>query len=300
MEKQKKRKAKKPLQLAIGIDIGGSKIAGALLGRNGKMLAKYIRPTEAYKSKEEILENILEVIHMLKREGTGAIGVGAPGMFDRNGTLIFIPNVKHLQNVNLKEEIKKRHNAQIMLANDAKCFAIAENRLGAGRGTKHMIGVVIGTGVGSGIIIDGRIYTGACGGGGEIGHNKLVDKDGFMEIEHLIAGQAILRRYEALSGKKAMSLSQIARSNPHFKKTYREFVNNTGLFFANLVNTLNPEMIVVGGGVSHLDFCKDVERQMRRLAVKRLGESCRIERGKLGDYAGAIGAALLAMENSSQ
>jgi predicted NBD/HSP70 family sugar kinase len=284
------------MRLAIGIDIGGSKIAGVIIDEKGKVLAKYMRPTEAYKSKEEILENILEVIHMLKKPGTVAIGVGAPGMFDNTGRLVFIPNVRHLQNVNLKKEIEKRHKTELILSNDAKCFAMAENRLGAGKGTKNMIGIVIGTGVGSGIIIEGKNYTGANGGAGEIGHNKLQTKDGFIEVEHLIAGPALLKRYEALSGKKAISLSQISKSNKHFRKVYHEFVHNTGLFFANLANTLNPEMIVVGGGVSHLDFTDDVQKQMRRLAVKKLGERCRVMPGKLGDYSGAIGAALLAIE----
>ena len=293
-----RRSEKHIMKLAIGIDLGGSKIAGALVDENGKVLDRYVRPTEPNKPKEDIVGNIIEVARLLNRKGVVAIGIGAPGFFDSEGRLIFVPNVKKLHKVNLKKEVSKGIRLPIYLANDATCFALAECRHGAAKGRKNVVGVVIGTGVGSGIVINGKAYHGAIGGAGEIGHTKIkTEDDGMIEFEKIISGTAFLKKYESLSGRSARSIAEISKSDDSFRKVYHKFVQYTGVLFANLVNTLNPEMIVVGGGLSNLDFYDDVERRMRKLAVSELGAACRVRKNRLGADAGAIGAALLALEN---
>jgi len=285
-------------KLAIGIDLGGSKISGVLIDENGKVLTRYVRPTEPFKTKTDIIDNILGVINLLNKNGVVGIGLAAPGFFDKQGRLKFIPNVQKLYNVNLKKIIEQRMKLPVSVNNDAKCFALAEHRLGAGKGKKNMVGVVVGTGIGSGIIINGEIYNGAIGGAGEIGHTKLRSDVGHMiEAEKLIAGPAFLKKYEARSGKNAKSIAEIPKSSEAYKRTYHEFTHYLSILFANLINTLNPELIVVGGGLSHIDFYKDVEKKMKHLAVKELGAVCSLKKNKLGADSGCIGAALLALDN---
>ncbi|MBN2052113.1 ROK family protein [Candidatus Woesearchaeota archaeon] len=291
------------MTLVIGIDLGGSKIKGILVDEKGNVMNNYERLTESDNPRKEILANIFEVIDKLMVHGVEAVGFSTPGFELPNGKMTCMPNIKKLEGVKLRKELEKKTKLSVFLENDANCFALAEQRQGAAKGCKNVIGVIIGTGVGGGIIIERKIYRGAVGGAGEIGHTKLLvnnnnNNSELKEIEELISGPDLIQRYELLSGKRADSPAVLLDKKDEFaRKVYDEFVFYTGVFFANLINTFNPDMIVVGGGVSNLPFYKEVEKIAKKYAHPELGRVCRIVKNKLGDDSGTIGAAELALDH---
>lgn len=284
----------KKTDLAIGIDMGGTKIQGILMNQKGKILNKYRRATEAHKSKKEIAANIIEVINKLKTKGVRGVGVGIPG-FAVNGRMVFGGGfLGKLVGFDIKKEIEKKTRLKVFIGNDADCFILAEHRRGAAKGSKNCIGVTIGTGIGTGIIINKKLYIGSAGGGAEAGHVYMNTDRGVKDIEQLIGGSYLVKRYEKLSGKKALNASVIMRKNDKVaKKIYKEFVLYTGLFFTNFINTLNPEVIVVGGGVSNLPFYSDVRKVVNKYAIPYMAKMCKIKKYAIGDDAGVIGAAEL-------
>lgn len=280
----------------IGIDFGGSKIKGVLANDSGKVIKSYVRAIESHKSRSEILANILKVIDCLKIEHVLAIGISSPGFALPSGKMACMPNIRKLEGINLKKEIEEKTNLKVVLENDANCFALAEQRRGAAKGCKQVVGVIIGTGIGAGIIINGEIYRGATGGAGEAGHGKLVVHHNIHDVEDLISGPNIVKRYEHLSGKKAESPRILLnKKDKAAKQVYDEFVFFTAMFFSNLIDTFNPEMIVVGGGVSNIPFYKDADRIVDKLAQPELRKACRIRKNLLGDDSGVLGAVELAL-----
>jgi len=284
------------MRLVIGIDLGGSKIKGILMDEQGKIVNSTEKPTESGKPRKEIIDNILEIISYLKTEHTDAIGIATPGFVLPNGEMACMPNIKQLEGFNLKEELERKTRLNVYVENDANCFALAEQKKGAGKGSENVIGVIIGTGVGTGIIFNGHIYRGAIGGAGECGHTKLVVGGEVKEVEELISGPNLVRKYEELSGKKAYSPAVLAnKSDEAAEKVYNAFIFFAGLFFANLINTFNPDIIVVGGGVSNLPFYHDIKKIVNVYAHPALRKVCQIKKNSLGDDSGVIGAAELAL-----
>jgi len=281
------------MKLAIGIDIGGTKIQGILMDNKGRILKSYRRPTEAHKPRKKIIANIVEVIRHVRVRGVKALGIGTPGFALPNGKMTCMPNLKKLEGYNLRKELEKRTRLKVFLENDANCFALAEHRRGAAKGCKNSIGIIIGTGVGSGIIINNQVYSGA-GGAAEAGHTKIVIDNEVKEVEDLISGPKIIRRYEELSGKRAHTPRVILTKKDRIARiVYEEVVFYTGLFFANLINTFNPDAIVVGGGVSNIPFYSDIRRVVKKYAHPYMARVCKIRKNILGDDSGVIGAAEL-------
>jgi len=282
------------MKLAIGIDMGGTKIQGILMNEKGRIINKCRRATEAHKPKKKIVANIVEVINTLKTKDVKGVGLGIAG-FAVNGKMVYGGGfLGKLVGVNIKKEIEKKTGLKAYIENDANCFALAEHRFGAAKGSTNCLGVIIGTGVGMGIIINNQIYSGSAGGAGEPGHSYLVTDRGLKEVEELIGGKFIVKRYEELSGKRAHSAAVIVNKKDKIaRKVYDEFVLYTGLFFANLIWTFNPDCIVVGGGVSNIPFYKDVQKVVNKYANPYMAKMCKIKKHAIGDDAGVIGAAEL-------
>lgn len=286
------------MRLAIGIDLGGTKIEGVLTDDKGMVYKRYRRPTQAHKSRMELVANIIEVINKLKIKRVEGVGIGVPGFAMPNGGMTSIPNLKQLEKFNLKKELEKRTRLKIRLENDANCFALAEHTFGAAKGCMNSIGVIIGTGVGTGIIINNRIYSGSGGGAGEAGHTYVMVNDAVKDVEDLISGPNIIKRYEGLSGKKAHSPRIILnKKDKNAREAYEETVFYIGLFFANLINIFNPECVVVGGGVSNLPFYSDIKKIVKSHANPIMAKMCKIKKNALGDDSGVIGAAELIFTN---
>jgi predicted NBD/HSP70 family sugar kinase len=287
------------MTLVIGLDIGGSKIKGVLMDDSGKIIKSYEHATEAEKPLGNIVNNILEAVRVLRAQGVEKLGVSCAGFALPNGKMACMPNLKKLEGFRLKSKLEKKTGLKVILENDANCFAYAEQIRGAAKGCKNVIGVIIGTGVGTGIIINGQVYRGSIGGAGECGHTKLAVNSEIKEVEELISGPAIIKRYEQLSSKKAEGpWAMMNRKDLFAPKVYSEFVLFTGLFFSNLINTFNPDTIVVGGGVSNLPFYGDVQKIVNKHSQPDLAKVCRIRKNSLGDDSGAIGAAELALNSA--
>lgn len=284
------------MKLAIGIDLGGTKISGVLMNERGKILKKFSRLTEAHGSRSDVLDNVAEVINSLKVKGIKGVGVASPGFVLPNGKQTLTPNIPSLEGALMKKELEKRTKLRVTIENDANCFVLAEQRTGAAKGHDDVVGVVIGTGVGSGVMIDGKIYKGALGGAGELGHTWLMIIDDIKEVESLISGPALMKRYEELSGRSlesAKELADLIGRDEDANKVYAEFILYTGLFFANIINAFNPSCIVVGGGVSNVPFYDRVLKVAEKYAHPEMFKACRIVKNKLGADSGVLGAAYL-------
>jgi predicted NBD/HSP70 family sugar kinase len=175
-----------------------------------------------------------------------------------------------------------------VLENDARCFAQAEHLMGAGKGARNSVSITLGTGVGSGIIIDGRIYRGSHGGAGEIGHLRI-PAEGMAEFEHLLSGPGIIARHRARGGSEDHPARIWESRTPEAKATREETEAFLATFAENIIMMLDPDVIILGGGVSNLPLTPSANRLLRAHNHKPI-----LRQGKLGDDAGIIGAALIA------
>lgn len=295
----------------IGVDFGGTKIEGVLVNSKGKVLNQKRIPTQASSSRKQIISNLISVIESLRYGKHGkhgkselkGIGIGTPG-FCVNGKLTLIENISKLSNFNLKNEIvKKTKISNVVIENDAICFALAEHRYGAGKGTKNMVGIILGTGVGGGIIIDGKIYRGAIGGAGHIGHH-IIDVDGpkcscglYGDLESYCSGTSINKLYMGIGGEiNEPDASKIfASKEKKARLIQKQTIKFLAIGITNIIHILNPEMIVLGGGVSNIPFYKELNDEVKRLSNPYIFNSVKIVKNKLGDSSGVLGAAALVL-----
>ncbi len=315
-------------QPVIGIDLGGTKIATALVDASGEILAHDRRKTLAREGRDAVVARILESARAVIGEGgveppqVTAVGIGAPGPIDlAAGVVVAPPNLPGWDRVPLKQLIESDLGITTFLENDANAAAVGEHRFGAGRGVDHMIYVVVGTGVGGGLILDGRLYHGASGMAGEIGH-IVVKLDGPVCacgncgcLEALTSGPSIAReaRQRIAQGQSTL-ITELVQGDPdritskivaqaadHGDETAKsilaEAMHYLGLGMASLVHTLNPELIVFGGGVSNLGerMFGPVRQVIADVAFAEAAEAVRVAPAQLGDNAGVLGAAAVAM-----
>lgn len=278
----------------IGIDIGATKISGALT-INNHIIKKYRTLTESHSTKNKILDNINTVIENLFDHDVKSIGIGIPGRTSNN-KIVFMPNIKPLLNFNLKKYIERKFNLKTTIENDSICFTVAEHKYGAGKNYKNVIGLIIGTGIGSGLIINNQLYKGSNNSAGELGHNLiLVDRE-LKEFESLCSGYNLTLRYLKESGKSRVVLPlDILQNNDKISRNIADITYKyLSINLANLINTLDPDIIVVGGGVSNsLDY-KRLNKEVSKLVIHSLSKHVKIVKNKLGDDSGALGAACLA------
>lgn len=308
----------------IGIDLGGTNIAVGIVTKEGKIVKKTSTPTGADRPFEEIFQDMADCIRKLLSE-TGiqeseleSIGIGTPGCLDtQKGMLIFAGNFKYGKLVNYRELMKKHFDVPVYIGNDANVAALAEAKVGAAKGVENCLMITLGTGVGGGIIIDGKIYEGHLSAAGELGHIVIVHdgepctcgRNGCWEAYASVT--ALIRQTkEAMVANPDSIMNEIPMDKVNGRTSfdaarkgdkaalevvakYQEYIAN-GL--ANLVNVLCPEIIVVGGGI-----CKEGDFLLGRvneiMQKQVFGAGLLPERkmvvAELGNDAGLIGAALL-------
>lgn len=290
--------------MIIGIDLGGTKIAGVLASPTGKVLMDVQIPTEAAKGKKKVIENIKKAIHMLiksQKVTIKAIGIGAPGpILYEKGIVIEAPNLPGWKRVNIKKVLEKDFKVPVFVDNDANCAALAEAWFGAGKFVRHFVYMTISTGIGGGIIIDKKIYRGAIGSAGEFGH-VIIDPKGPLCgcgnhgcLEAMASGSALKR----ITGWDAIALELAARQgNLKAQKAIEEAARNLAIGIANLVNIFNPEMIIIGGGLSNMRelIISPIKNEFKKYALSLPAKSVRIVRAKLGTKAGVLGAVALCL-----
>lgn len=266
----------------IGVDIGGSKI-NVILFKNGKVLKSVKIPTP--KNRKKFLKE-LETLVKKSISGTvskkiAGIGCGMAGALDlERGVILNSPNLLFLNGFNIKNWFLKKFRLEIKIDNDARSFTRGEYFFGAGKGYKNIVGITLGTGIGGGIIINGKMFYGAYDAAGEIGH-MIIDKEKDLE-------------------KMTVKMMRKFRFS---KKADREFEKNLGVGFANIINILDPEIIIIGGGSAKVmrKFLPKVKITTAKFIISpRSQRNVKIIIGKLGESAGAIGAAALFCENKNK
>ncbi|HHP5406907.1 TPA: ROK family protein [Aeromonas veronii] len=291
-----------------GIDLGGTKCECVVLDGD-EVLLRHRIPTERAGGYDHMIGQIAKLVEECAEKiglRPAVIGMGTPGARDPQTGLMKNCNTTELNGKPFKEDLERKLGVPVLIANDANCFALAETHLGAVRqhhpDAKVVFGIIMGTGVGSGIVINGRILNGHHGIAGEWGHNVLspdgpecyCGKHGCVET--LISGPALEAWYET-KAKRRLSLAQIAAATAH-DHIARLTIDRLHLLFgqalANVVNILDPDVIVIGGGVGNVQSLYSVGRQTILPFLFNPRFSAPIIAPALGDSAGVFGAALLA------
>jgi glucokinase len=286
-------------QYVIGIDLGGTKICAALVDSNGDVVGEAaFRPTEATKPPAVIVDSIVEAASRALRSGRttldqiGGIGIGIPTVLDETGACCYSDGIPTLTGFNVGKALTDRLGLTVYQDNDANCFALGEVRYGAGAGARVFCGVTLGTGVGIGIIIEGKVFRGAWGGAGEIWVSPY--KGGIVE-DH-VSGRGLSETYRELSGMtvEARAIEERARlGDEKAMRTWEVFGEDLGYMLCYLVNIVNPDVLVIGGSISNAFDLFSVP--MEKMIHKHTAENRRVKilKGKLGALAGVIGAASL-------
>ncbi len=295
------------MRYSIGIDMGGTKIEGVLMSEKGKVLYRYRIPTEVNKGRKKVLHNLTSLIDDMKSRHPNkklhGIGVGIPGFADDKGRIVNMPNAP-LLNFNLASFLKRKYRCSVVVENDANCFALAEYAFGAGKGSKVMFGLITGTGVGGGIIIDGKVFSGSEGGAGEIGH-LLLDRSAKKlnvngnDFESFCSGPSLAKRFIKAGGDKKKCLaSDIIKSKTRIAKTVMDDeYRYLGMMLGDMVTLMNPDLIVLGGGVSNSLSPKLLEKELRNYTLPFSGRKVKVRHHKLGDSSGVRGAAALVFKH---
>ncbi|AKG52906.1 putative sugar kinase [Dehalogenimonas sp. WBC-2] len=315
----------KYLSPILAADLGGTKVLAGIVGGDGYLQNRVKLRSEGGGGLESILRNLYAAIDRvldLATDRPAAIALAAAGVIDiAQGTITNSPNLMATNGVPIKDLLARRYSLPVVLINDASSAAVAEHRLGAGIGTKNMVFLTVSTGLGGGIIIDGKLYQGADGSAGEFGHTSIdlngpADSCGlFGCLEQNASGTAIARNATNLIGKGRQSIlvkilsdngiittedvAEAARQGDMLAiEVFNEAMRRLGIGIVNIVNVFNPELIVVGGGVSETgDMLFEPVRQFVAGHAFRLPASrVKIVPAALGDEAGAIGAGLYARE----
>jgi predicted NBD/HSP70 family sugar kinase len=290
-----------------GIDLGGTKIEGVVLeGGQAQPRCRLRLPTEQEQGYGHIVAQLQRLVEQMKEETSlqpATIGIGTPGVLDPQTQTLKNSNTLCLNGQPLKADIEKALGLPVELANDANCFALAEARLGAGKGAETVFGIIMGTGVGGGVVVRERVLCGCQGIAGEWGHNVL-DAEGPECycgkrgcVEKFLAGPALQEYYAGLSGK-IQTLAEIIRSyeqggDIHAEATAQRLIAYFGRAIAYLINILDPHVIVLGGGVSNVDLLYTAGVQAARPYVFNNRLETRVVKNQLGDSAGVFGAAML-------
>ena len=309
----------------IGIDVGGTNVKIALVDEKGKIKYSNSVPTRAEMGYEYTVNNIKQAIYDLLKEtklepkNIEGIGFGFPGQVDyKSGIVRLAPNIPGWVDVPIAKLIEDEFHIPTRVDNDVRCAALGELNFGAGKGCENLICITVGTGIGSGLIVNGKLVRGASNAAGEIGHIKLQMNDGPICgcgdtgcLEAFASGPSIVAMAEDyIRGGKSTKFREMANSNPITpyivckaakagdpvaKRIFTIMGEYIGIGMASVVNLLNPEKIIVGGGVADAGeiLMTPLKETLKKRAMKIAGEAVEVVPAQLGNTAGVIGASLL-------
>ena len=309
--------------LVFAADVGGTHIRAAVVDQDGKILLRTKQNTPQANDPDEIVRALVNAVREGEKLGIAneitAVSVVVPGTVDvEKGMVVRAPNVPSLNGFQLTDDLSSELNRSALIENDANAAAVGEMWLGAGRGKRTIVCVTLGTGVGGGIVLDGKLWRGVDGAAAEIGH-MCVDPFGGVAcgcgsrgcLEVYASATAIVRmtreakpRYpESVLDEKEELTSQIifdagVAGDELALEVFRRMGVYLGIGLANLINILNPEMIVIGGGLANgwQLFEKNMRQQVAERAFPLLAARVQIVRAACGDDAGLLGAARLAFD----
>lgn len=307
----------------LGLDLGGTNIKSVIFDPVlNKIISQDQIPTEAGSGVTRVVDNLVSSIKdnlaaakRAKHQIT-ALGIGSAGLVE-NGVVRNSPNLPGWQgSVPLLKLIKDKMpgvDLPVLIENDVNCLVAAEYAMGAAKGYSEVVGLAIGTGVGGGIIIDGKLVTGAHGGAGELGH-MTIKMDGPLCkcgnhgcLEAMIGTEAIIQRFRQHSHSDAAitvaQISKLAKSkDPAAIKTLSEIGKLLGVALASIANIFNPQVIVLGGGVIQAGklLIDPAKQEMHKRVMPYNAKGLKIKTAQLGPVAGAVGAAILAYRSSTK
>ncbi len=314
----------------IGFDLGGTKMLAAVLDKDDRVVGRAKQKTRAQDEPDVIYERIAQTIEKaLKSAGIQAtdlagIGVGSPGPLDiAKGKILDTPNL-NLRFFPLKDRLEKSFGCPVIVDNDVNVGTYGEYRYGAAKGYRHVVGIFPGTGIGGGLVLDGKLYHGATGAAGEVGHMILqvggplcgCGQHGCLES---LSSRAAIARDAVFLSATGSSPTVLEEAGTDIKRVTSKVIRNAiraeepgltdvvqrsarylGIGIANLVNILSPEVVVIGGGlIDRLgdSYLKTAEASMREHAMPFLVDKVKVVAAKLGDDASVLGAACLLRES---
>jgi fructokinase len=288
----------------IGIDLGGTKIEVAVLDSHDKIIFRERLLTEAHLGSDHIFDQIQTLYSKAVisiQNKTHSLGLGTPGSISKNTHLLKNSNTLCLNSLPLQALLENKLVHDIIIENDANCFAIAEALMGAGKGYPSVFGVIMGTGCGGGIVFDGKIRQGPQNIAGEWGH-MVIDPHGEPCycgangcVESFISGGGLEKTIKNKTGHiiSAVDFFNTPLKDESLKNIKQDFYKHFGQALANLINILDPDMVVLGGGLSNEQslYKEGIDEVYARIFNDV--PSTPIVKNKLGDSAGVIGAALI-------
>jgi len=309
----------------IGIDIGGTNIKIAIVDAKGKIAFSESVSTRAEMGYEFTIKNIINLVRdslaqsEVSIEKIGGIGVGCPGQIDsENGIVRSLPNIPGWTNVPLAQILFDEFSLPAKIDNDVRVATLGEYKFGAGRGYENLICITVGTGIGSGIIINGQLVRGASKAAGELGHVIVQEHNGEICgcgnvgcVEAVASGPAIVKQAELyLMTGKSTKFKELAAGSPITPEIVAEaailgdavalrIFEKTGYWIgialSSVINLLNPEVIIIGGGVGQAGdvLLNPIRETIAKRALKISAETVKVIPAQLGNSAGVVGASLL-------
>jgi glucokinase len=311
--------------LFVGVDVGGTTIKCALSGEDGKIFREGSIPTESHEGPEAVLQRIGDYVNFISSDAgmrPAALGMGLPGLVDaQNGIARYLPNMTtHWQNVEVAKILSERVGCKVRLLNDVRMATYGELVYGHGRSASTMVFLAIGTGIGGGVVIDGKLRLGPLGAAGELGH-QTIDPTGPLCgcgnhgcLETLASGTALAAEgirlmlmglapalHDAVAGEAGRVtvevMGEVADRDEPVRQAIQHAASYVAIGVANVVTAIYPDLVVIGGGVAKLgELLLKPIREDVRARVGRLFpvDDIRIEESTLGSRAGVLGAIALA------
>lgn len=283
-----------------GIDLGGTKILTFLGNEERQILSKVKTSTEAAKGVDSVIEKMIKTVETACNQAgisiadLSGLGIGVPGPVNKITGLVYdCPNLKDWKDIEVKKIFSEKLEIPVNVENDARAAGLAEARIGAAKGYGHVFYITVSTGIGGAVIVDGKIFHGSTGAAGEFGQMKLLDGSVF---ESHFSGPAIKEKF----GVETEMISQLVKENdPGAQNALEHLVNGIGTYLANITTLLNPDIIVIGGGVSNIGdlFIKPVEKLVKERAFSISSKDIKVVRAGLGSDSGAYGALELVMNS---
>ncbi len=300
-------------QITIGVDIGGTNVKCGLINASGKIIARTRLETKSYvRHKIKLIDAICQAVmglvkqNRLVKKQIAGVGIGFPGLVDSSrGVVHVLPNIPGWKNVAIKKNIQDKLKIPTFIDNDVNMISLGEWRFGAGRGYRNLLCMTLGTGIGGGLILNNGLYRGEGFAAGELGHMPLNEKGpkcncgGFGCYERYVGNKYLVLKAVEMFGQKNISIEDVfdlaKAGNRKALKYWNDVGSSIGNGLVGIVNLLNPQLIVIGGGVANnFRFIAPVIRQTiadRCMNIQK--KQVKVVRASLGDDAGLIGAQVL-------
>ncbi|MFH1425352.1 MAG: ROK family protein [archaeon] len=274
----------------IGVDMGGTNVRAALV-EDKKILKVESREISSKGKEDVIMGEVIGTIEKVFDDEVEGIGFGVPAIIDEKGVVYELANVDSWKKVEVKCKLEEKFKVPVVVNNDANCFALGEFYFGAGKGKQNFVGLIMGTGVGAGVIANGKLFSGQNFGAGEFGEVVYLDS----KFENYCSSKYL----EEIGGMKGEELFEKAKKgDKKTKKVFEEFGKHAGRLISVIVNTVDPELIVIGGSVSKSFkfFEKDMMKSAKDFMYGQSFKNLKIERAKLENSA-LLGVAALYLDS---